>query len=111
MSIYTDPDFSTAAIITIDMQQDTLEGQPFEIPGTSAILPQIQAMLTEARGFNFPIIHVVPIYKSDGSNVDLCRRDLIEKNISLVLEKTPGCEIAHELLPNHIVKLDTSLLL
>ena len=111
MSIYTDPDYSTAAIITIDVQHDTLDGQPFEIPGTSAILPQIQAILTNARVFNFPIIHVVRIYKSDGSNVDLCRRDLIEKNASLVLENTHGCEIADELLPNKTIKLDTSLLL
>lgn len=33
---YTDPDFPTAALITIDMQRDVLDGEPLEVPGTSA---------------------------------------------------------------------------
>ncbi len=111
MSAYTAPDFSSAALITIDTQRDTLDGQPFEIPGTSAILPQMRALLAAARSLNTPIIHIIRIYKRDGSNVDLCRRDLIEQSASLVLEGTLGCEIAAELLPNPDVKLNPGLLL
>ena len=33
MDKHTNPDFSSIALITIDIQRDTLDGQPFEIPG------------------------------------------------------------------------------
>lgn len=56
---YTSPDFSSAALITIDTQRDTLDGQPFEIPGTSAILPAMAALVREFRALGKPIIHVV----------------------------------------------------
>lgn len=111
MSLYTTPDFFSTALITIDTQCDTLDGQPFEITGTSAILPQMRALLDAARSLQLPIIHIVRIHKSDGSNVDMCRRDLIEQGANLVLEGSPGCEIARELLPEPRVKLNADLLL
>jgi nicotinamidase-related amidase len=45
MNRYTQPAFATSALITIDTQADTLEGQPFEVPGTSAVLPNIRRLL------------------------------------------------------------------
>lgn len=111
MNMYTAPDFSSAALIVIDTQRDTLDGQPFEIPGTSTILPLMQALIRTARDLRLPIVHIVRIYKPDGSNVDLCRRDLIEQGSRLVLAGTLGCEIAQELLPASNVKLNTDLLL
>ena len=42
MDKYTQPDFTSVALITSDTQRDTLDGQPFEIPGTSTVLPQMQ---------------------------------------------------------------------
>ena len=45
MSRYTEPEWSNSALITIDTQCDTLDGQPFAIPGTSAILPRMRAVL------------------------------------------------------------------
>lgn len=35
---HTAPDFTAAALITIDTQRDVLDGGPFEVPGTSAAL-------------------------------------------------------------------------
>jgi len=84
MSKYLRPDFSTAALITIDTQQDALDGQPFEIPGTSAILPNMVDLLQAFRKSGRFIVHVVRIYKQDGSNVDLCRRELIENGTELI---------------------------
>ncbi len=107
----TSPDFSSAALITIDTQCDTLDGQPFEIPGTSQILPRLQGLLNAARRNNIPIVHIVRIYKPDGSNVDLCRRQLVRDGASLVLEGSPGCELAPELLPIPDLRLDPALLL
>ena len=111
MSKYTKPEWSKSALITIDTQCDTLDGQPFEVPGTSAILPRIEALLNIYRKADMPIIHIVRIYKEDGSNVDLCRRDLIEGGTKFMLAGSPGSQLALELLPRGGIELDTELLL
>ena len=74
MSRYTEPKWSKSALITIDTQCDTLDGQPFEIPGTSAVLPRMETLLQTYREAGKPIIHIVRLYKADGSNADLCRK-------------------------------------
>ncbi len=111
MSRYTEPEWSKSALITIDTQCDTLDGQPFEVPGTSEILPRIEALLNIYRKADMPIIHIVRIYKEDGSNVDLCRRDLIEGGTKFMLAGSPGSQLAPELLPRGGIELDTELLL
>ena len=51
MDKYTAPDLTSSALITIDTQCDTLDGQPFEIQGTSGELNRrIDAVIT---GINF----------------------------------------------------------
>jgi nicotinamidase-related amidase len=111
MSKYTMSDFSSAALITIDMQQDTLDGQPLEIPGTTALLPTLKSLLQSFRAAGKPIIHIVRIYQSDGSNVDLCRKEQVEQGAHMLLAGSSGCEIASELFPDQTCRLDTSLLL
>lgn len=111
MDKYTQPDFSSMALITIDTQVDTLDGQSFEIPGTSAILPNMKQLTRVFRRSKLPIIHIVRIYKKDGSNVDLCRRSLAENGRISLCEGTSGCELAGELLPEPDIRLDTDLLL
>ena len=71
---YVSPQFDSAALLTIDTQVDTLDGQPLEIPGTSAAVPQIASLASAFRDAGRPIVHIVRLYRSDGSNVDLCRR-------------------------------------
>jgi nicotinamidase-related amidase len=111
MSKYTAPEWSSSALITIDTQRDTLDGQPFEIPGTSAILPRVTALLQAYRNAKKPIIHIVRIYKPDGANVDLCRKELVERGAALVLAGSSGCQLAPDLLPRVGRELDTDLLL
>jgi nicotinamidase-related amidase len=111
MSRYTEPEWSKSALITIDTQCDTLDGQPFEIPGTSAILPRMEALLQTYREAEKPIIHIVRIYKADGSNVDLCRREIVERGTALVLAGSSGCQLASRLLPHAGIELDANLLL
>ena len=112
MSGYTEPEWSKSALITIDTQCDTLDGQPFEIPGTSAIIPRMKGLLQAYRDAEKNIIHIVRIYKADGSNVDLCRREMIERGAALVLAGSPGCQIVPELLSPHSgFELDADLLL
>jgi nicotinamidase-related amidase len=111
MSKYTDPEWPSSALITIDTQCDTLDGHPFEIPGTSAILPRMTELLQAYRNAKKPIIHIVRIYKSDGANVDLCRKELVERGAALVLAGSSGCQLAPDLLPRVGMDLDTELLL
>jgi nicotinamidase-related amidase len=108
---YTQPDFRSIALITIDMQQDFLAGQPFEIPGTSEVLPRIQRLAAAFRRAQLPIVHMLRLYKSDGSNVDLCRRSAVEQGASIVRPGTAGAELAPPLLPGPGVSLDADLLL
>jgi nicotinamidase-related amidase len=82
-----------------------------EIPGTSAALPHIRLLLEAFRSHSMPIIHIVRIYKPDGSNVDICRREAVEKGQQWVLEDSDGCQIAAELFTPEEVILDSSLLL
>lgn len=111
MSKYTDPEWPHSALITIDTQRDTLDGQPFEIPGTSAVLPRMTELLQAYRNAKKPIIHIVRIYKSDGANVDLCRKALVEQGAVLVLAGSSGCQLAPDLLPRGGIELDADLLL
>jgi len=111
MSKYTEPELDKAALITIDTQCDTLDGQPFEITGTSAVLPNIRLLLDVFRSRSMPIIHIVRIYKRDGRNVDICRREEVENGRRWVLEDSEGCQIASEFFTPGVVVLNTSLLL
>jgi nicotinamidase-related amidase len=108
---YTTPDFAGAALITIDTQRDVLDGAPLEIPGTSAVLPAMHSLLEAFREASRPIVHVVRIYRPDGSNVDLCRRQLVEEGVRVLEPDAPGSALASELLPEPEQSLDSALLL
>jgi nicotinamidase-related amidase len=111
MDRYTEPNFSAAALITIDTQCDTLDGQPLEIPGTSAILPNMRRLLAAFRGQHRPIVHMVRLYKRDGSNADLCRRAVVEAGQPILGPDTLGCQLAPGLLPSDQLSLDCECLL
>jgi nicotinamidase-related amidase len=107
---YITPNYRSSAVITIDTQCDTLDGQPLEIAGTTAALPNIKMVLDAYRQNGMPIVHIVRIYKKDGSNVDLCRREAVENGAEILSEGSVGCELAAEMFPNS-VNLDPGLLL
>jgi nicotinamidase-related amidase len=108
---YTTPDFAAAALVTIDMQCDVLDGAAFEIPGTSAALEPMGGLAEEFRAAGRAIVHIVRLYEPDGGNVDLCRRQLVENGAQMLAPGTPGAQIAPQLLPSGDVTLDCELLL
>lgn len=111
MGKYTDPKFVTSALITIDTQNDfTLNGAPAKITGTADVIPNIVRLLESYRKNSFPIIHVVRLYEQDGSNVDLCRRQLIEEGEVIVAPNSEGAELVEELKPDLSTKLSADLL-
>lgn len=111
MDKYTEPDFPSSALITIDTQQDTLDGQPLEIPGTSFILPKMKKLLDLFREKRKHIVHIIRIYKTDGSNVDLCRRLAFENGEKFLFEGGKVSNLAEELSPYSTIVLDTAKLL
>ena len=108
---YTAPEFEKSALITIDVQRDVLEGQPLEIPGSSAAAGAIGRLADCFREAGRPIVHVVRLYKRDGSNVDPCRRDLVERGAAILAPGSSGSELVPALLPDSRMRLDSNALL
>lgn len=108
---YTTPDFSSAALITIDTQRDVLDGGPLEIAGTSAALDPMRKLVVAFRGAGRPIVHVVRLYEPDGSNVDLCRRQSVEDGARVLASGSQGSQLAPALLPAPDLMLDHASLL
>jgi nicotinamidase-related amidase len=115
---FTSADWRNAALLTIDTQNDfTLPNARFAITGTFEIVPKMRHVLHAFRSARKPIIHVIRIYNTDGSNVDLCRRRAVtELGKKLVIAGTQGAELVNELKPSSSsssskVSLDTELLL
>lgn len=91
------PHYDRCALITIDVQCDTLDGGPAEIPGTSAAVLAIARVAETFRAAGGPIYHAVRLYQSDGSNVDLCRRSPIEAGEKFFMAGSTGSGLAPEL--------------
>jgi nicotinamidase-related amidase len=105
------PEFEAAALITIDTQRDFLDDGPVPIPGTTAVLPAMREVLEAFRAAGRPIVHIVRLYEQDGSNADLCRRELLRSGASAAIRGSDGAELASELLPADGQRLDDELLL
>jgi nicotinamidase-related amidase len=109
---YTEPDLRSSALLTIDVQRDfSLAGAPAEIPGTMDVVPNIVRVLNAYRTNGRPIVHMVRLYLGDGSNVDLCRRELIESGKEIVRPGSVGAQLVQELLPTQDAELNCSHLL
>jgi nicotinamidase-related amidase len=107
---YTAPEFDKSALITVDVQRDVLEGQPLEVPGSSATADAIGRLAGGFRATGRPIVHIVRLYKRDGSNVDPCRRHLVEGGAAMLAPGSPGSELVAGLLPDPRTRLDSGAL-
>lgn len=112
MGKYTDPNISKSALITIDTQNDfTLDGAPAQITGTAEVIPNMTRLLVSYRKTGMLIIHVVRLYLPDGSNVDLCRKQIIEEGKGIVAPESDGAELVDGLKPDVSTKLNADILL
>jgi nicotinamidase-related amidase len=108
---YTRPLPDSAALVLIDVQRDFYaDDAPLPIEGTKAAIPAMTSLVTEFRGRAMPIVHVVRLYRPDGSNADVARKHAIERGARYAVPGSAGSQIAPELLPNP-VELDHELLL
>jgi nicotinamidase-related amidase len=109
---FTAPHFDRAALLTIDVQVDTVGvGAPFEDPGGAEMVVAASAVARAWRDFGGLIVHVVRLYEEDGSNVDRCRRDLWAAGWRALVPDTPGAEVVPELKPRPDVRLSSQMLL
>jgi nicotinamidase-related amidase len=95
------------ALLTIDVQEDFAR----LISSTRECVPAMQRVLAAFRERGLPIVHVVRLYLSDGSNADLCRRDSIRNGEGLVTPGSDGAELLDGLKRDSSVRLDAGLLL
>ena len=52
MPSFTRPELHNSALVTIDVQSEVLDGQPLEIPGSSAALPAIARLADAFRALS-----------------------------------------------------------
>jgi nicotinamidase-related amidase len=109
--LHTAPHLDRAALVTIDVQRDTLDGRALEIPGTTAALAAMAQVAEAFRRAERPIVHVLRLYRADGSNVDLVRRGLVEGGAAILTPGQEGAELAAELVPDGAPRLDIEQLL
>jgi nicotinamidase-related amidase len=108
---YLAPEFDAAALVTIDTQVATLDGEAFEIPGTSDAVPRIAALAAAFRESGLPIVHIVRIYLRDGSNVDICRREAVEAGAEVLAPGSRDSQLAPGLVGDPSFALEAELLL
>lgn len=109
---YTKLNWRNSALLIIDMQKDfTLLDGASPIEGTLEVVPHISEIANAFRKHNRPIIHIIRLYKEDGSNVDLCRRALIENGKEIVKPHSEGAQIIPALLPANSIEPNHSKLL
>lgn len=105
------PHWETAALVTIDMQEDFLSGRPYGLAGTTEILPQLRLLVGSFRAAGRPIVHVVRLYEAGGGNADRVRRTLLGNGARIVAPGTPGSRLAPGLAPPDAPSLDPAQLL
>jgi nicotinamidase-related amidase len=112
MRDYLSPERNRVALLTIDAQRDFCKSSGQGTSGCSAPFTAAMVRLTEGfRAKGRPIVHVVRLYRCDGSNVELCNRASIEEGQRIVMPGTSGAELLENLKPDHGQRLDASLLL
>ena len=112
MRDYLSPERNRVALLTIDAQRDFCLPSNRSKGGCSTSANAAMVRLAEGfRNRGRPIVHVVRLYRCDGSNVELCNRASIEEGQRIVMPGTSGAELLDGLKPDGNVRLDASLLL
>ncbi len=109
---YTMPNRAKAALLTIDAQRDYFCGEsPVKTADHARVLRPLARLVSGARGQGLPIFHMVRFYRPDGSNVDLCRRRMVEEGMRVLMPGSLGAELVPEVAPEDAPRLDPHLLL
>ena len=112
MHDYLTPERDRVALLTIDAQRDfVLPNAPASVSGSAAAVPAMQRLTQAFRAAGAPVIHMLRLYRCNGSNVDLCHRASIEAGQRIVMPGTSGAELIDELKPDLNLRLHPDQLL
>jgi nicotinamidase-related amidase len=112
MHDYLTPERDRVALLTIDAQRDfVLPNAPASVSGAAAAVPAMQRLTQAFRTASAPVIHMLRLYRCNGSNVDLCHRASIEAGQRIVMPGTSGAELIDELKPDINLRLHPDQLL
>jgi nicotinamidase-related amidase len=112
MPDYTTPERDRIALLTFAVQKDcTSPGSPVGYLGGRATLARIGELAQGFRKAGAPIIHLVRLYRPDGSNVDACRRRSVEEGMRVLMPGSCGAELVPEVNPAPETRLDCTELL
>jgi nicotinamidase-related amidase len=111
LSSSIEPRLASAALVTIDVQCDVLDGQALQIPGSTQALRAIARLAQAFRERGLPIVHIVRLYRPDGSNVDLCRREAVMRGWHALAPDSAGSQLPRELLGERWAPLRSQALL
>ncbi len=94
------PQRDAVALITVDMQNDFLRGDsPVKASGVKPALGNIERLVQGFREHRKPIFHSVRLYRPDGSNVDLFRRNAVEEGMRVLMPGTQGADLVKQVSP------------
>jgi len=112
MHDYTNPERDRIALLTFAVQKDCAEpGSPVGYLGSGRKLARIGELAQGFRAAGAPIVHLVRLYRPDGSNVDACRRRAIEEGLRVLMPGSCGAELVPEINPAPETRLDSAALL
>lgn len=110
MTDYVSPNWERAALLVVDLQKDFLDDGVAAVPGTTAVVANVARLAQHFREAGRPVAHIVRLYEPGGSDVDLPRRDTIERGAEVVAPGSPGSQIPEAVTPPG-VDLDPAALL
>lgn len=100
MPDYTLPERGHVALLTINAQRDFMQnGSPLRTSGVASALGGMTRLVKGFRAQGLPIIHAVRLYRPDGSNVDICRRQAVEEGLRILMPGTSGADLIDEIKP------------
>ena len=112
MAEYCQPQRSNAALVTISAQRDfNTPGSPICASGAKRAVPSMGRVVRCFREEGAPIFHSVRLYRPDGSNVDSCRRHLLEEGQRFLMPGSLGAELIDEVKPSGDIRLRPEMLL
>ncbi len=109
MPDYLSPDWSHAALVLIDVQNDFVDGAA-PIAGTAEAVGAMAELAAAFRAAGLPIVHVVRSYEPGEHDVDLVRREAIEGGARIVAPGSAGAGLPEALQPAGAPDLDWTLL-
>jgi nicotinamidase-related amidase len=99
---YTEPEWASAALVTVDLQREFLDDGAFPVPGTSEVVAHVVDLAAAFRAARRPIAHVVRLYEPGGADVDLPRRAAVEAGVRIVAPDTVGSQLPDGLLSSPV---------